>query len=76
VDDVLDVEGSPRSLGKTPGKDRAQAHFTYVDLMGAPGARAHARDLASRALAALPRIRGGDLRPLAALARFVVEREH
>jgi geranylgeranyl pyrophosphate synthase len=34
VDDILDVEGDPASLGKTAGKDAAFAKPTYPALFG------------------------------------------
>jgi geranylgeranyl pyrophosphate synthase len=34
VDDILDVEGDPASLGKTAGKDAASAKPTYPSLFG------------------------------------------
>ena len=43
-DDVLDVEGSAASLGKTPGKDDAAEKSTYVRLLGIAGAKASAAE--------------------------------
>lgn len=43
VDDILDVEGSARELGKTAGKDAAEAKPTYAALYGL----ARSRDLAA-----------------------------
>ncbi len=38
-DDILDVEGSSAELGKTAGKDAAQAKSTYPALLGIEGSR-------------------------------------
>lgn len=40
-DDLLDVEATSEQLGKTAGKDVAQAKSTYPALLGMEGARAH-----------------------------------
>lgn len=53
VDDILDVEGSSASLGKTAGKDAAQGKPTYVIAMGVDAARRHADQLRAQAHAAL-----------------------
>ncbi len=51
VDDVLDETGDAASLGKTPGKDRAEGKGTVVAALGLPGAVETARALADSALA-------------------------
>ena len=53
VDDILDVEESSASLGKTAGKDAAQKKATYPALYGLEASRAFAKELESRAMAEL-----------------------
>ena len=74
-DDLLDIEASSEQLGKTAGKDQAQAKSTYPSLLGADGAR----DALARQVARMDHILaglGGDREPLRALARLAVERQH
>jgi farnesyl diphosphate synthase len=44
-DDILDVEASSAQLGKTSGKDAAQAKSTYPGLLGMDGAKARLIEL-------------------------------
>jgi len=73
VDDLLDVEESSATLGKTAGKDRAQAKATYPALYGIEKSRAIAADLERRALAELAFF-GERARCLRQLAEFLVAR--
>ena len=69
VDDVLDVEASTATLGKTAGKDAAQSKPTYVSVMGLEAARALSLRLRAQALDAIASLgpRATRLRDLADL---------
>ena len=73
VDDVLDVEGSLATLGKTPGSDRRKQKITYPGLHGLDSSWARAFALVRDARSALDSL-GPAAEPLRALADFVVSR--
>ena len=75
IDDMLDVEGSVVSLGKTAGKDVVQGKPTFVTSLGLPAARNHAEALRVEARAALAPF-GGAARRLGELADWIVLRTH
>ncbi|KLD74326.1 polyprenyl synthetase family protein [Xanthomonas hyacinthi] len=74
-DDILDIEASSEQLGKTAGKDAAQAKSTYPALLGMDGAKAKLAELAA---AMRDSLHGHGVRAdaLAALARLAVDRAH
>ena len=49
TDDILDVEGSLISLGKTPGKDKAEGKLTYPSCYGMEASKEMARETAEEA---------------------------
>jgi geranylgeranyl pyrophosphate synthase len=73
VDDILDVEGDPQSLGKTTGKDAAAAKPTYPSLFGLDRSRQLAAECVQRAHGAIAaaRLTGSHL---GAIADWVVSR--
>ena len=75
IDDLLDVESSTEQMGKRTNKDQAAGKNTYPALMGIEQSRQLARDLESRANAALASF-DHRAEPLRAIASFVVERKH
>ena len=74
-DDLLDIEASSETLGKTAGKDVAQAKSTCPALLGVDGARACLRQLAADMDAALAPL-GTRAAALAALGTLAVTRNH
>ncbi|MBN6111206.1 MULTISPECIES: polyprenyl synthetase family protein [Xanthomonas] len=74
-DDILDIEASSEQLGKTAGKDAAQAKSTYPALLGMDGAKAKLTELAATMRDSLHG-HGARAETLAALARLAVDRSH
>ena len=75
ADDILDVEGTSGSLGKTAGKDAAAHKLTYPELHGLEESKtllARSRDEARTLALELPR--GGGLFP--ALIDYLTTRDH
>ena len=73
-DDVLDVIGDAAKTGKGVRRDEKRKKSTYVSLFGLKGAQERARAEAEAACAAVACF-GERAEALAALARFVVDRE-
>ena len=73
ADDLLDVEGDEKEVGKKTRKDEAAGKATFVSILGAGRARSQAHMLADQAAQHLE-IFGDKADSLRELARFVVER--
>ena len=73
-DDILDVEGDSAVIGKTAGKDAANAKPNYPAILGMDASRARLAQLTQEAIAALAPL-GERGRELAELARYVAARE-
>lgn len=73
VDDLLDIEESSATLGKTAGKDVAQGKLTFPALLGVEAARSEAGRLLESALGNAAMI-AGPVNYLAPIARYIVER--
>ncbi len=74
ADDILNVTSTPEQLGKAAGSDAARGKLTYVAVVGLERAQQEAGELAEQAVRELEGL-PGNTEPLAALARFVVQRE-
>jgi len=77
ADDILDVVGDKKKLGKS-GSDARNRKLTYASLLGVEEARRRAAALMRRALPELDRVKGaaGPKAALAGLAGFVYMREN
>jgi geranylgeranyl diphosphate synthase type II len=75
VDDLLDIEESSATLGKTAGKDVEQGKLTWPGLLGVESARAEVGRLLADALGNADMI-AGPVNYLAQIARFICERRH
>lgn len=74
-DDILDIEGDTKTLGKPQGSDLEKNKSTFPALLGMDGAKQRANELVSRALEALERIPLNSDK-LADFASYIVTREH
>ena len=75
ADDILDVVGDSKLLGKTTGQDQQHAKATYPALMGLGQAREEAENLIAEALNCLEDF-PASADPLRAIARYITERTH
>jgi geranylgeranyl diphosphate synthase type II len=75
VDDILDVEGDARDLGKTAGKDARAGKPTYPSIFGLEASRRLAAERHDNAIAAL-RPAGLENSRLADIASWVVKRHN
>ena len=74
ADDILNVTGDEKKIGKRVGSDAKLDKATYPSLLGLKRSRAYAGRELRLALKALKPL-GPKARPLAALAKYVVERD-
>jgi geranylgeranyl diphosphate synthase type II len=75
VDDVLDVEGSAATLGKSAGKDAAADKPSYPAFFGIERSKAMAAESIARATAILEKA-GLTTGWLGAIAQWIVDRKH
>lgn len=74
TDDILNITGEMKLLGKKTGTDVNRGKATYPALYGIEESRIQARRLIERGRRAL-RIFGQSAEPLSALGKFIIERE-
>jgi len=74
TDDILNVEGNPKVMGKAVGTDELREKSTYPALLGIKTSRQYARNLVDEALQVLE-IFDKEADPLRALAMYIIERK-
>ena len=74
IDDVLNVTGDPKQMGKATHTDQARDMLTFASLLGVEAARKEARDWIEDAKSGLDFL-GADAWPLLEIADYVLERE-
>lgn len=75
VDDILNATSTPEQLGKAAGSDTRRGKLTWVAVHGLDRAQRDAWALVEEAVAELHGL-PGPVEPLAAIARYIVERHH
>ena len=78
ADDILDVCGDEKALGKNIGSDSQNGKTTFVTLLGIEGAKRKAKDEISLAKEALKTLsqKGADCSMLIELANFIIDRNY
>lgn len=74
ADDILDVEGEKKEMGKPVGQDRAKEKWTYPRLVGLEQAKKEAQRLVEQALETIQKL-GPEADPLRDIAHYIVERK-
>lgn len=74
-DDILDVEGNSQTIGKTAGKDAANAKPTFPGILGMPASRLRLAQLTQDAIDAVQPL-GSRMHDLVTLAHYVAQREN
>jgi len=74
-DDILDIEGDTKILGKRQGSDMERNKPTYPALLGLDGARRKAKDMHEQALAAITSL-GSKADPLRWISAYIVQRNN
>lgn len=78
ADDLLDVSGDIKTLGKTPGKDQASGKLTWVSAYGEESARQKLIELETEGYELLQKSELSEtgLKPLNALLSYAIHRSH
>ncbi len=73
TDDILNVEGDSKRMGKAVGTDSVRGKTTYASLLGVPEAKMRAKQFVQTAIRAIDTF-GERADPLRAIAGYIIER--
>jgi geranylgeranyl diphosphate synthase type II len=74
TDDILNVEGNPKEMGKAVGTDELREKSTYPAILGLETSRQFAKNLVEKALQALE-VFDKKAEPLRGLATYILDRK-
>jgi len=74
TDDILNVEGNPKEMGKAVGTDELREKSTYPAILGLETSRQFAKNLVEKALQALE-VFDKKAEPLRGLATYIIDRK-
>lgn len=74
ADDILDIEGSEKDIGKDKGSDESKGKSTYPAILGIEESKKMAKALVGNAVSQLERF-GARAEPLRLIAKYIIERD-
>ena len=75
VDDILNIEGNPETMGKAVGSDILKDKMTFPGIIGLDASKAYAKKLIKEAIDAIAQF-DKSATPLRAIAGYIINRDH
>lgn len=75
VDDILNIEGDPKIMGKAAGSDALNDKMTFPAIIGLDASKKYARELIDTAIESISQFDEAAV-PLRAIARYIINRDH
>jgi len=75
VDDILNIEGDPKIMGKATGSDTLNDKMTFPAIIGLDASKKYAKELIESALEAIVEFNERAV-PLRAIADYIINRDH
>ncbi len=76
MDDILNVEGDPRIMGKAKGSDLLNDKMTFPAIIGLDASKKYAKTLVNQAIESILKFDDKDCLPLRAIADYIINRDH
>lgn len=75
VDDILNIEGNPKIMGKAAGSDALNEKMTFPAIIGLEKSKTYAKELVQNALDAILEFDIKKTAPLRAIAQYIISRD-